>query len=76
MWRRQLSPSPALFLTSGGMSKECKQFVNRLADLIVRKSNERYCDVVRHVRTRISLPMLRTTYRSSWVQKKEDRHQT
>ena len=26
--------TPAVFLTSGGMSNECKQFVNRLADLI------------------------------------------
>ena len=26
--------TPDVFLTSGGMSNECKQFVNRLADLI------------------------------------------
>ena len=45
--------TPAVFLTSGGMSKECKRFVNRVADLIARKRKERYCDVVRHVRTRI-----------------------
>ena len=53
--------TPAVFLTSRGMSKECKQFVNRLADLIARKKRERYCDVVRYVRTRIRLAMLRTT---------------
>ena len=52
---------PAVFLTSGGMSKECKRFVNRLADLIARKRKERYCDVVRHVRTRLRFAMLRTT---------------
>ena len=40
--------TPAVFLTSRGMSKECKQFVNRLADLIARKRKGRYCDVVRH----------------------------
>ena len=39
---------PAVFLTSGGMSKDCKQFVNRLNN----------------------------PYRSSWVQRKEDQHQT
>ncbi len=43
------------------MSKECKRFVNRVADLIARKRKERYCDVVRHVRTRIRFAMLRTT---------------
>ena len=51
----------AIFLTSGGMSKECKRFVNRVTDLIARKRKERYCDMVRHVRTRIRFAMLRTT---------------
>ena len=51
---------PAVLLTSGGMSKERKQFINRLADLIARKRKDRYCDVVRHVRTRIRFVMLRT----------------
>ena len=53
--------TPAVFLTTGGMSKECKRFANRVADLIARKRKERYCDVVRHVRTRIRFAMLRTT---------------
>ena len=53
--------TPAVFLTSGCMSNECQQFVNRLADLIARKRKERYCDVVRHVKTRIRFTMLRTT---------------
>ena len=54
--------TPAVFLTTGGMSsKEFKRFVNRVADLIARKRKERYCDVVRHVRTRIRFAMLRTT---------------
>ena len=46
-----------VFLTTGGMSKECKRFVNRVA----RKRKARYCDVVKHVRTRIRFAMLRTT---------------
>ena len=53
--------TPAAFLTFGGMSKECKQFVNRLVDLIARKRKESYCDVVRHVRTMIRFAMLRIT---------------
>ena len=36
--------TPAVFLTSGGMSNECKQFINRLADLIARKRKERYSE--------------------------------
>ena len=52
--------TPAVFLTTGGMSKECKRFVNKVTDLIARKRKERYCDVVRHVRTMIRFEMLRT----------------
>ena len=48
-------------ITSGGMPKECEQFVNRLADLIARKKKERYCDVVRHGRTRIRFAILGST---------------
>ena len=50
--------TPAVFLASGGMSTECKRFINRVADLIARKRKERYCDMVRHVRTRIKFAML------------------
>ena len=32
--------TPAVFLTTGGMSKECKRFLNRVADLIARKRKE------------------------------------
>ena len=41
----------------------CHKFylLTYLADLIARKRKERYCDVVRHVRTRIRFAMLRTT---------------
>ena len=44
---------PAVYLTTGDISKEFKRFVNRVADLIARKRKERYCNVVRRVRTRI-----------------------
>ena len=32
--------TPLVFLTSGGMSKECKRFINRLANLQARKKGE------------------------------------
>ena len=41
---------PAVFITSEGMSKECKQSVSRLADLKAREKEENHCDVVRHLR--------------------------
>ena len=71
--------TPAVFLTTGGMSKECKRFVNRVADLIARKRKERYCDVVRHVRTRIRFAMLRTTLialRGYRGKKMDNKHET
>ena len=69
----------AVFLTSGGMSNECKQFINRLADLIARKRKERYCDVVRHLRTRLRFAMLRTTLialRGYRGEKVDNKHET
>ena len=53
--------TPAVSLTTVGMSKECKKFINRVADLIARNRKERYCDMVRHVRTRIRFLTLRKT---------------
>ena len=54
------------------MSKNYKRFVNKLADLMARKKNERYCDMIRHVR----FAMLRTiliglrSYRSKKIEHK------
>ena len=62
----------AIFLTTRGMSKNCKRFVNKLADLMARKKNERNCNMIRHVR----FAMLRTTliglrsYRSKKIENK------
>ena len=57
MWRRP--PSPRLYFSH---LEACpKRFVNKVADLIARKKKERYCDVVRHVRTRIRFAMLRSS---------------
>ena len=42
-----------------GTSKQCR--CNKLAALIARKREERYCDVTWHVRTMIRFAMLRTT---------------
>jgi len=67
----------AAFLTSGGMSKECLRLNNRIAELIAIRRGEKYCDVVRHVRTSLRFAMLRTTlialrgYRGKRTKKEE-----
>ena len=47
--------TPLVFLTSGGMSKECKQFINRLANLQARRKGEEYGDVVRVLRNQAEI---------------------
>ena len=53
--------APLVFLTSGGMSPECKRFLNRLAELHVIKKKTRYQDVVGHLRTKIRFALLRSS---------------
>ena len=53
--------TPLVFLTSGGMSPECKQFLNRLAESHVITKKTRYQDVVGHLRTRIRFALLRSS---------------
>ena len=53
--------TPLVFLTSGGMSKECKRFINRLANLQARRKGEEYGDVVRVLRTKLRFALLKTT---------------
>ena len=54
--------TPLVFLTSGGMFKECKRFINRLANLQARRKGEKYGDVVRVLTTklRFALQLLKT----------------
>ena len=53
--------TPLVFLTSGGMSNDCKTFNDRLAQKIAKKKKDSYPDVVRYVRTRLRFAMLRAT---------------
>ena len=53
--------TPLVFLTSGGMSKECKRFINRLANLQARRKGEEYGDVVRVLRNKLRFVLLKTT---------------
>ena len=51
--------TPLVFLTSGGMSKECKRFINRLANLQARRKGEKYGDVVRVLTTKLRFALHR-----------------
>ena len=53
--------TPLVFLTSRGMSKECKRFINRLANLQARRKGEEYGDVVRVLRTKLRFALPKTT---------------
>ena len=52
---------PLVFTTSGGFGPECKRFNTRLAELIARKRNQQYADVIQHIRTRLRFSLLRST---------------
>ena len=53
--------TPLVFLTTGGMSPECKRFFNRLSSLIADKKKEEYKNVVSCVRTKLRFAMLKST---------------
>ena len=50
-----------MFTTSGGTAPLCKQFVKKLASTIALSKNERYEDVIFHLRVRIRFAILRST---------------
>ena len=52
---------PLVFTTSGGLSPECNKFNKKLAQMIAKKRNETYANVVKHVRTRLRFALLRST---------------
>ena len=53
--------SPLVFTTTGGMGPECTRFNQRLAELIAKKRNERYSDIMRYIRNRLRFALLKAT---------------
>ena len=53
--------TPLIFSTTGGMGPEAARYHKRVAELISKKKNEEYADVIRHIRTRIRFAILRGT---------------
>jgi hypothetical protein len=52
--------TPLIFSTTGGMGPECDRYHKRVAELIAKKRNEEYSDVVSHIRTRLRFALLKS----------------
>ena len=50
-----------VFTTSGGMGSECERVNKRLAELLAKKRNESYGDVIKYIRNRLRFALLRAT---------------
>ena len=53
--------TPLIFSTFGGMGNEATKHFKRIAELLSRKRNEEYSDVINYIRTRIRFTILRST---------------
>ena len=51
---------PLVYTTSGGMGPQCSAVHKRLANLIADRRNEKYVDVISHLRTRLRFALLRS----------------
>ncbi len=51
---------PLVYTTTGGMSIQCEKTHKRMAELIAEKRNERYSDVMKHLRTRLRFALLKS----------------
>ena len=51
--------TPLIFSTTGGMGPECDKYHKRVAELIARRRNEDYPDVINYMRTRLNFCLLR-----------------
>ena len=53
--------TPLVFTTSGGTAPLCKHFIKKLASMIANVKNEKYENVVFHLRVRLRFAFLRST---------------
>ena len=51
---------PLVYTTSGGMGPQCERTHKRIAELVSYKRNEKYADVISHMRTRLRFSLLRS----------------
>ena len=53
--------TPLVFATNGGMSRECRLFYKRLAEMIAERRSIDVSEATRFIRTKISFSLLRST---------------
>ena len=53
--------TPLIFSTYGGMGPECTRYHKKVAQLISKKRNENYADVMNVIRTKIRFSLMKTT---------------
>ena len=51
---------PLVYTTTGGMGPQCTKTHKRIAELFAEKKNERYADVMNHIRTRLRFSLLKS----------------
>ncbi len=51
---------PLIYTTTGGMGPQCEKTHKRIAELVAHKKNERYADVMSHIRTRLRFSLLKS----------------
>ncbi len=51
---------PLVYTTTGGMGPQCERTHKRIAELVADKRNERYADVMSHIRTRLRFSLLKS----------------
>ncbi len=51
---------PLVYTTTGGMGPQCERTHKRIAELVANKRNERYADVMSHLRTRLRFSLLKS----------------
>ena len=59
-WKKR-SFTPLIFTTYGGMGPECAKYHKKVAQLISKKRNESYADVMNVIRTKIRFSILKST---------------
>ena len=50
---------PLVYTTTGGMGPQCAKTHKRIAELVALKKNERYSEVINHIRTRLRFSLLK-----------------
>ena len=63
--------TPLVFISTGGMTDECKRFHSHLAELLTLKKGDDYVTTISWIRAKVSFAILRSPLLSQRNQEKE-----